>query len=225
MPSEVARHCRRSTRNELYGSWVKRRKSPELTWQSGSAVHPAPSGFRRRQTASGRLLDSQPVPKGRPTNQCITVWTAGGRRRSTNCGETDSGRLCGCQARCVIGGAQGRKLWTSQVVEASSIRFRVNPADVPPEKAARRLHLTVGQFSQLLPELLARGFPAPDETTKMFDLEAIDAWRRSRHRSTEALTAPALNLQPRDQPGDMAERFIVTKRRQTEIRRRSRGAA
>ena len=64
---------------------------------------------------------------------------------------------------------------------SANIRFRVDPADVPAEKAARRLHLTLAEFQQKLPELLARGFPPPDPTTDMFDLDAIDAWRASRH--------------------------------------------
>jgi hypothetical protein len=64
----------------------------------------------------------------------------------------------------------------------SRIRFRVDPGDVPAEKAARRLCLTEAQFLDRLPQLLLRGFPAADPTTGMYDLEAIDAWRRSRHR-------------------------------------------
>ncbi|MGA7452075.1 MAG: hypothetical protein WBW73_12610 [Rhodoplanes sp.] len=35
------------------------------------------------------------------------------------------------------------------------MRFHVEPGDVPPEVAARRLGLTVEQFEQELPELLA----------------------------------------------------------------------
>ena len=64
---------------------------------------------------------------------------------------------------------------------SANIRFRVDPADVPAEKAARRLHLTQAEFREKLPELLARGFPPPDETTGMFDLHAIDRWRSARH--------------------------------------------
>jgi hypothetical protein len=62
----------------------------------------------------------------------------------------------------------------------SRIRFAVDPGDVPPEKAARRLHLTFDEFQEKLPALLQRGFPPPDATTGMFDLDAIDAWRRAR---------------------------------------------
>jgi hypothetical protein len=42
----------------------------------------------------------------------------------------------------------------------SEIRFRVDPGDVPPEKAARRMHLTVKRFNEVLPKLMVRGFPA-----------------------------------------------------------------
>jgi hypothetical protein len=71
----------------------------------------------------------------------------------------------------------------------ASIRFRVDPRDVPAEKAARRLHLTPGAFADKLPELLNRGFPPPDPTTGMFDLDAIDQWRADRHKSAMSLTA------------------------------------
>ena len=64
---------------------------------------------------------------------------------------------------------------------AANIRFRVDPRDVPAEKAARRLHLTVADFELKLPKLLERGFPPPDVTTGMFDLRAIDEWMTSRH--------------------------------------------
>jgi hypothetical protein len=67
------------------------------------------------------------------------------------------------------------------MLHSSRIRFRVDPRDVPLEKAARRLHLTLGDFQTKLPELLARGFPQPDPTTGMFDLAAIEAWMDARH--------------------------------------------
>jgi hypothetical protein len=62
----------------------------------------------------------------------------------------------------------------------SQIRFKVEPGDVPPEIAARRLGLPLDQFQQKLPELLRRGFPAPDTTTGNFDLAAVDMWRKRR---------------------------------------------
>lgn len=66
-------------------------------------------------------------------------------------------------------------------MEPSQIRFPVEPGDVPASKAARRLHLTEAQFVDALPDLLARGFPPADPTTGMFDLDAIDEWRKRRH--------------------------------------------
>jgi hypothetical protein len=62
------------------------------------------------------------------------------------------------------------------------MRFRVEPRDVPPEYAARRLGLRYpGEFEAKLPNLLARGFPQPDADTGNYDLDAIDRWRRARH--------------------------------------------
>ena len=61
------------------------------------------------------------------------------------------------------------------------LRSSVEPRDVPAEKAARRLHLSASEFGNLLPQLVQRGFPEADPTTGMYDLDAIDAWRRSRH--------------------------------------------
>ena len=61
------------------------------------------------------------------------------------------------------------------------LRYPVEPRDVPAEKAARRLHLTEPEFWNVLPMLEARGFPKADPTTRMFDLDAIDEWRRRRH--------------------------------------------
>src|SRR6266849_4524577 len=63
----------------------------------------------------------------------------------------------------------------------SKVRSKVEPRDLPPSKAARRLHLTLEEFRESLPELQTRGFPAPDPTTGMFDLKAIDAWADSRN--------------------------------------------
>jgi hypothetical protein len=81
------------------------------------------------------------------------------------------------------------------------IRFRVDPRDVPAEKAARRLHLTPAEFGAKLPELLARGFPAPDPTTGMYDLDAIDRWMTARHGQQ----APGLTAAPK--PRDAQEVF------------------
>jgi hypothetical protein len=87
-----------------------------------------------------------------------------------------------------------------QMKSGGSIRFKVEPRDVPPEKAARRLHLTFAEFSAMLPALMDRGFPAADPTTGMFDLEAIDLWRHARHAHLFAL--PALTTTPRLRDSD-----------------------
>jgi hypothetical protein len=74
-----------------------------------------------------------------------------------------------------------------------SLRFRLPPGgDVPPITAARRIGLSLEAFREALPTLLCRGFPAPDQTTGNFDLDAIDAWRRSRYPQLypDRLTTP-----------------------------------
>jgi len=65
--------------------------------------------------------------------------------------------------------------------EARQIRHRVDPGDVPAAVAGRRMGLSEVRFLAVLPELLARGFPPADPTTGLFDLDAIDEWRRRRH--------------------------------------------
>lgn len=63
-----------------------------------------------------------------------------------------------------------------------SMRFKLpSGGDCPPAAAARRIWLSVQEFEAKLPELLARGFPRADPTTGNYDLDAIDAWRRSRY--------------------------------------------
>src|SRR5262249_38249286 len=63
-----------------------------------------------------------------------------------------------------------------------TLRFKLPPGgDVPPVTAARRMGLSLDAFRDVLPELVARGFPQADETTGNFDLDAIDTWRRTRN--------------------------------------------
>ena len=69
------------------------------------------------------------------------------------------------------------------------MRFRVEPRDVPPDAAARRLGLTLDVFRDALPRLIARGFPAPDPDTGNLDLVAIDAWCDARHGHLFGATA------------------------------------
>jgi len=58
--------------------------------------------------------------------------------------------------------------------------------------AARRLGLSLEAFREALPSLAMRGFPQADPTTGNYDLDAIDAWRRSRNPQLFGLTpAPA----------------------------------
>ncbi len=97
---------------------------------------------------------------------------------------------------------------------ASEVRFRVDPGDVPPEKAARRLHLTIEKFNEVLPRLLARGFPPADPDTGNFDLDAIDQWRKLRTPALFALTeVPSVaQVQPTTEPGSLGEKFAAAKR-------------
>jgi hypothetical protein len=62
----------------------------------------------------------------------------------------------------------------------TSPRFKVEPRDVPPAVAARLLGLTEERFLSCLPDLMARGFPAPDDTTGNYDLKAVNAWQDRR---------------------------------------------
>lgn len=63
----------------------------------------------------------------------------------------------------------------------TTIRFHVEPRDVPPIKAARRLGLTLEAFNQQLEQLRQRGFPPPDPTTGNYDLAAIEVWQNARN--------------------------------------------
>lgn len=72
-----------------------------------------------------------------------------------------------------------------------ALRYQVDPRDVSPEKAARRLGLTMDRFEEVLPQLLRRGFPPSDPDTGNYDLDAIDAWRSARHRRFLQTVAPS----------------------------------
>lgn len=80
------------------------------------------------------------------------------------------------------------------MVKSAQIRFKVVPRDVPADKAARRLHLTLAEFERKLPELFERGFPRPDPTTGMYDLDAIDRWMTERHRHLDQGTGKDARL-------------------------------
>ncbi|MCK1317153.1 hypothetical protein [Bradyrhizobium sp. 23] len=98
----------------------------------------------------------------------------------------------------------------------ADIRFRVDPGDVPAEKAARRLHLSLAEFNEVLPKLYARGFPKPDPDTGMFDLDEIDRWRAKRHALAEAPSPPA------EPQLSMGERFAIAHRQRAEGRQNRR---
>lgn len=90
--------------------------------------------------------------------------------------------------------------------QQSQVRFPVDPRDVPPAKAARRLHLTLAEFEQLLPRLFQRGFPRPDPDTGNYDLKAVDQWMDS--RSSLHPTNPT-----RDARNEISERLAQMRQR------------
>ena len=87
------------------------------------------------------------------------------------------------------------------------MRFKVDPRDVSPEAAARRLGLSACDFAKRLPDLIARGFPSPDPTTDNFDLKAIDAWM-DRRSGLGALAVPVA----RDASSVLEERLAGMRR-------------
>lgn len=76
----------------------------------------------------------------------------------------------------------------------SSIRFPVLPRLIPPQKAARRLHLTGSEFAAKLPALRRIGFPDACPVTGHYDLHAIDAWL-DRRAGIGAAAGVAMNAQ------------------------------
>jgi hypothetical protein len=72
---------------------------------------------------------------------------------------------------------------------STAIRTRVDPRDVPLDKAARRLGLTESAFHLVADRLHARGFPRPDPDTGMFDLVAIEDWMNRRSGLTSIVQA------------------------------------
>jgi len=87
-----------------------------------------------------------------------------------------------------------------------AVRFRLDPVYAPPEKIARLMSLTPAQFANCCPRLYARGFPVPDETTGMYDIEAVQRWRkRQRPDLYPELTlthAEPIKTPPRKSMGD-----------------------
>lgn len=87
-----------------------------------------------------------------------------------------------------------------------TLRFHVEPGDVPPAVAARRMGLSEAQFRDSLPLLLERKFPPPDPTTGNFDLNAIDKWRQLRYPQL-FLTGPEETRDSRAILKERLERF------------------
>ena len=69
------------------------------------------------------------------------------------------------------------------------MRFRVDPRDIPPEMAARRLGITLARFDEVKANLFARGFPKPDPDTGNYDGQAVDRWCDARHPDLMGETA------------------------------------
>lgn len=76
----------------------------------------------------------------------------------------------------------------------NQIRFAVEPRLVPPQKAARRLHLTEAEFQAKLGALLRAGMPAACQVTGHYDLKAIDNWLDSRAGIGESRDKPKRNV-------------------------------
>jgi hypothetical protein len=91
-------------------------------------------------------------------------------------------------------------------------RFLIDPRDMPPEQAARRLGKTLAEFGDLLPNLLARGFPAPDPDTGNFDMHAIDRWCDARHAH---LFGQGAATQARDASTVAADRIAAIRKGRT----------
>lgn len=92
------------------------------------------------------------------------------------------------------------------VLTGAKVRCRIDPRDVPPIKAARRLGLSLSEFEAKLQSLRMRGFPAPDETTGFYDLKKIDQWMDDRD-GLKRLTSPGIAEDAREVVGDRLKNF------------------
>lgn len=70
--------------------------------------------------------------------------------------------------------------------------------------AGRLLNISEADMRSKLAALIARGFPQPDDTTGMIDLDAVVQWRRLRHPSLFGLIG--------HQPGAQDARNVVSGR-------------
>jgi hypothetical protein len=87
--------------------------------------------------------------------------------------------------------------------------FHVEPREVRATIAAQRMGLKAAKFVQLLPNLVARGFPKPDPDSGLFDLVAIDKWCDARHAH---LFGGSAAMQARD-AGTVARERIAAMRK------------
>jgi hypothetical protein len=85
-------------------------------------------------------------------------------------------RFCICLPTLGNGSALGE----THMNPSKRIRHAIAPRDIPPEKAARRLHLTLVQFNPVKDRLFARGSPRPDPDTANYDSVAIERWMDAR---------------------------------------------
>jgi hypothetical protein len=114
----------------------------------------------------------------------------------------------------VLPGLPSVALSAASKLRAPTIRFRVDPAYAPADKIARRLCLTEAQFETCKIRLFARGFPQPDETTGMYDLEAVDRWRmRQRPDLYPELTPAPVGAEVAAPRRSMGDRFVEAKER------------
>ena len=60
-------------------------------------------------------------------------------------------------------------------------RASMQPRDIPFRITAKLMSVDDKTFAEILPSLLARGFPAPDPDTGNFDRVALNKWCDARH--------------------------------------------
>jgi hypothetical protein len=94
------------------------------------------------------------------------------------------------------------------MMPGARIRYAIDPRDIPAEKVARRLHLTLSEFLSLTQRLFARGFPHPDPDTGNFDSVAIERWMDARSG-----LSTAGDIMPPNAPRNAQEVFGVRARR------------
>jgi hypothetical protein len=104
----------------------------------------------------------------------------------------------------------GKAAYNYSTLFGVSVRYRVEPRDVPREIAARRLGKSITEFDRALPNLAARGFPAADPDTGNFDLVAIDRWCDARHPH---LFGGSATMQARDASAVVQDRIAQMKAR------------